>query len=51
MHRKPGEILKALDELEAEVQRGMKELKATLESGWASALRVRLLVLNSHGCW
>ena len=30
-HRKPGDILKALDELEAEIQQGMKELKGMLK--------------------
>ncbi len=30
-HRKPGEILKTLDELEADIQRGMKELKGMLK--------------------
>jgi type I restriction enzyme M protein len=30
-HRKPGDILKALDELESEIQRGMMELKGMLK--------------------
>lgn len=30
-HRKPGEILNTLDELEADIQRGMKELKRILK--------------------
>ncbi len=30
-HRKPGDILKALDILEAEIQNGMKELKGMLK--------------------
>ena len=31
MHRKPGDILQALDILEAEIQQGMKELKGMLK--------------------
>jgi type I restriction enzyme M protein len=30
-HRKPSEILEALDELDAEIQQGMKELRGMLK--------------------
>ena len=31
LHRSPGEILKALGQLEAEIQQGMKELEGMLK--------------------